>query len=217
MIREDEPPKPSTRLSTLGDLELTTLAKYRKAAPEKLRVLMRGDLDWIVMKALEKDRTRRYDTANGLAMDVGRFLADEPVLAGAPSAAYKFRKFVRRNKAAFGVAAAMVSLLVAGIAATTWQAVRATGEARRASAAEEIAEQRLGDAEAISEFLTDMFKRPRPGKEKGASTSRWSRSSTTRSRNWKPTRRSPRPGAPSCRRRSALPTRPSASAGKPSH
>jgi serine/threonine protein kinase len=96
IIREVEPPKPSTRISTMGD-RLTKVAKHRHAEPAALGKLIRGDLDWIVMKALEKDRTRRYETATGLAEDIQRHLHDEPVIAGPPGVAYRVRKFVRRN------------------------------------------------------------------------------------------------------------------------
>ncbi len=102
VIREQEPSKPSTKLSTAEGLP--TLAANRSTEPAKLAKLVRGELDWIVMKALEKDRNRRYETANGFAMDVQRYLADEPVLACPPSAAYRLRKFARRNKAALAVA-----------------------------------------------------------------------------------------------------------------
>src|SRR5262249_3112327 len=98
IIREEEPPRPSTRLSTTE--ELPSIAANRGAGPGKLTGWGRGDLDWIVMKALEKDRGRRYETANGLAMDIHRYLADEPVQACPPSAGYRLRKFVRRNKGA---------------------------------------------------------------------------------------------------------------------
>src|SRR5947207_5264463 len=97
IIREEEPAKPSTRMSTLGQAASTASAN-RKSDPRRLSQLFRGDLDWIVMKALEKDRNRRYETASGLAADVQRYLQDEPVLACPPSAAYRFRKFARRHK-----------------------------------------------------------------------------------------------------------------------
>ena len=103
-IREKEPARPSTRLSTMLGADLTTIAKHRQAEPPKLIHLVRGDLDWIVMKALEKDRTRRYETANGLAMDIQRHLNNEPVVARPPSRLYEFQKTVRRHK--FGFAAA---------------------------------------------------------------------------------------------------------------
>src|SRR5262249_19623707 len=96
VIREQEPTRPSTKLSTAEGLP--TLAANRGTEPAKLTRMVRGELDWIVMKALEKDRSRRYETANGFAMDVQRYLADEPVLACPPSAGYRLRKFVRRNR-----------------------------------------------------------------------------------------------------------------------
>src|SRR4029079_11527040 len=90
-----------------------------------------GELDWIVMKALEKDRNRRYETASGFAADIERHLHDEPVDAGPPSAAYRFRKFAKRNKAAFIAASVVVAALFLGLAGTTWQAIRATRAERR--------------------------------------------------------------------------------------
>ncbi|HEX4072546.1 MAG TPA: serine/threonine-protein kinase, partial [Planctomycetaceae bacterium] len=131
IIREEEPPKPSTRISTLGDTRASVAAR-RRADPHRLSQLVRGDLDWIVMKTLEKDRTRRYETANGLAMDVQRYLADEPVQACPPSASYKFRKFARRNKMALATSGLVLAALVAGIVASTWQAIRATRAERSA-------------------------------------------------------------------------------------
>ena len=110
VIREEEPPKPSTRLSTTG--QLPDIAASRGLEPRKLSRLVHGELDWIVMKALEKDRTRRYETANGLVMDVQRYLVDEPVQACPPSAGYRFRKFARRNKRVLATAAVLV---VAGV------------------------------------------------------------------------------------------------------
>jgi hypothetical protein len=107
VIREQEPSKPSTKLSTAEGLP--TLAANRGTEPGKLTKLVRGELDWIVMKALEKDRNRRYETANGLARDVQRYLADEPVLACPPSLSYRLRKFVWRNKGA--VVAACLTLV----------------------------------------------------------------------------------------------------------
>src|SRR5262245_2917165 len=96
VIREQEPSKPSTKLSTAEGLP--TLAANRGTEPAKLTRLVRGELDWIVMKALEKDRSRRYETANALVADVQRYLNDEQVLACPPSVGYRLRKFVRRNK-----------------------------------------------------------------------------------------------------------------------
>jgi tetratricopeptide (TPR) repeat protein len=121
VIREQEPSKPSTKLSTAEGLP--TLAANRGTEPAKLTRLVRGELDWIVMKALEKDRNRRYETANGFAMDVQRYLADEPVQACPPSAWYRFRKFARRNKGRLA-AVAGVFLAVTLMAATVGWAVR---------------------------------------------------------------------------------------------
>jgi hypothetical protein len=115
LIREQDPPKPSTRLSALTREELTAIAARRQAEPVKLNRLLSGDLDWIVMKALEKDRRRRYETANGLAMDVQRHLQNEPVTACPPGNIYRFQKMVRRNKLAFGAAAAVAVSLVFGL------------------------------------------------------------------------------------------------------
>jgi serine/threonine protein kinase len=133
LIREEEPPRPSTRLSTTE--ELPSVAANRGLEPKKLSGLVRGDLDWIAMKALDKDRGRRYETANGLALDVQRFLADEPVFARPPSSAYRFRKMVRRNKRAVTAAAVILVLVLVGAAVSTWQAIRATIAERQTSEA----------------------------------------------------------------------------------
>jgi len=117
-IRESEPARPSTCLSTMLDADLTTVAKHRQADPSKLTCLLRGDLDWIVMKTLEKDRTRRYETANGLAADIQR--QNEPVVARPPSNLYRFQKLVRRNKLAFAAASAVVVALILGFGVSTW-------------------------------------------------------------------------------------------------
>jgi tetratricopeptide (TPR) repeat protein len=135
LIREEEPPKPSTRLSSSDSL--ASIAAQRHTEPAKLSKLVRGDLDWITMKALEKDRTRRYETANGLARDIQRYLADEVVEARPPSTVYRLRKIARKNRAALTTAVALVLLLVAGITASTWLAVRAA----RAEAAARDAQQ----------------------------------------------------------------------------
>jgi serine/threonine protein kinase/predicted Zn-dependent protease len=111
IIREEEPPKPSTRISTLGQAA-TTISVNRKSDPKRLSQFCRGELDWIVMKALEKDRNRRYETVNGLARDIQRYLNDEPVQACPPSAWYRFRKLARRNKVALAMAAVVTGALV---------------------------------------------------------------------------------------------------------
>ncbi len=118
IIREDEPPKPSTRLSTLGDT-LAEIARHRHVQPGELRRIVRGDLDWIVMKSLEKDRTRRYETANELAQDIHRHLSDEPVLASPPSRAYRLRKYVRRHRNLVITGLLTVSALTIGLVLAT--------------------------------------------------------------------------------------------------
>jgi eukaryotic-like serine/threonine-protein kinase len=131
-IREREPVRPSTRLATLQGGELTTTAKRRSADAPRLVHLLKGDLDWIVMKCLEKDRTRRYDTANGLAGDLQRHLSNEPVIARPPSTTYRIQKAIRRHKLGFAAAAAVVVALVFGLIMTQWQAMRALRAERAA-------------------------------------------------------------------------------------
>jgi WD40 repeat protein/tRNA A-37 threonylcarbamoyl transferase component Bud32 len=135
-IREKEPMRPSTRFATLKGEELTTTAKRRSADKSKLMHQIKGDLDWIVMKCLEKDRTRRYDTANGLAADLKRHLNNEPVVARPPSTVYRFQKAFRRNKVAFAAGIAVAAALLLGIIVSTWQSVRATHAKREALAAQ---------------------------------------------------------------------------------
>jgi serine/threonine protein kinase len=125
-IREQEPPKPSTALQTMAAELRTNVARHRQVDSATIAKRLRGDLDWIVVKALEKDRTRRYETANALATDVSRFLGDKPVSAGPPSASYRFRKFARRNKTALGMATAIAVILVGATIVATWQAFQAT-------------------------------------------------------------------------------------------
>ncbi len=146
MIKEEEPPKPSTRLSDSGEA-LASISAQRQTEPAKLTKLVRGDLDWITMKALEKDRARRYETANGLARDVQRYLADEPVEATPPSAAYKLRKFLRRNRGPVLAAALLFLALVGGIVGTSLGLL----EARRQSFAAEQAAQRERHANNVAQ------------------------------------------------------------------
>jgi WD40 repeat protein len=141
VIREEEPPRPSTRLSESKDT-LPSISAQRRTEPARLARLIRGELDWIVMKALEKDRNRRYETANGFAMDIQRYLADEPVLASPPSAVYRLRKFVRRNKVALTTLAVVAAALVLGASISVWQAIRASV----ASAGLEKSNQELTEA-----------------------------------------------------------------------
>jgi serine/threonine protein kinase/WD40 repeat protein len=125
IIREEEPPRPSTRLLESRDT-LESISAQRQTDPAKLTKLVRGELDWIVMKALEKDRNRRYETANALARDVQRYLANKPVQAGRPSAGYRLRKFVRRNRGPVLAAALVLLALVGGVIGTTLAMIRAT-------------------------------------------------------------------------------------------
>jgi hypothetical protein len=141
-ILEKEPMRPSTRLSTMLEGELATTAKERQADAPRLISLLRGDLDWIVMKALEKDRARRYDTASGLAMDVKRFLGNEPVLARPPSAVYRLQKVFRRNKLAFTAASAVAAALIIGLGLSTWLYMKEK-EARQQTVAAELEQERL--------------------------------------------------------------------------
>jgi tetratricopeptide (TPR) repeat protein len=190
IIREEEPHKPSTRISALssplhqepeprrcgqnrarkepvisGTTKFITdrrstaenIAKQRRTDPAALRKLLRGDLDWIVMKCLEKDRRRRYETANGLAMDIRRHLSNEPVVARPPSRPYRMRKFIQRNRAAVAGATTVSAVLVLGIIATSAVMVWALHQRDRAVVAEGAASQRAAEAEAVTNFLSDML------------------------------------------------------------
>ncbi|HAW00946.1 MAG TPA: serine/threonine protein kinase, partial [Verrucomicrobiales bacterium] len=152
-IREEEPIYPSTQLSSMNPADLTTTATRRNTEPARLNRIMRGELDWIVMKALEKNRKRRYETATELALDVQRYLNLEPVKAAAPSSLYRFRKFARRNQAALITAAIILILLTVGSVVSTGLAIKATIAQRNADAlakksqsAQELAELREKDA-----------------------------------------------------------------------
>jgi serine/threonine protein kinase/Leucine-rich repeat (LRR) protein len=135
IIRDQEPPRPSTRLGALGHAEATAVSGKRKSSVPELTGDLRGDLDWIVMKCLEKDRSRRYETANGLAADVQRHLQHEPIVARPPGQLYRFRKLVRRNRVIFVSVAAVAVALLAGTAVSISQARRAQRGEERANAA----------------------------------------------------------------------------------
>jgi eukaryotic-like serine/threonine-protein kinase len=152
IIREQDPPTPSTRLSTLGAM-LSTVSANRQVNTRKLSHEVRGELDWIVMKALEKDRARRYETANDFAADVMRHLTDQPVEACPPSAWYRFSKFSRRNRVTLTTAALVGLALVAGTAMSTWQAVEARKARRATSAALVQAQARADETQQVLEFL----------------------------------------------------------------
>jgi serine/threonine protein kinase len=149
-IRDDDTPKPSTRLSESKE-SLATISAQRKTEPKRLRRLVRGELDWIVMRALEKDRVRRYDTANALARDIQRYLSGDPVEASPPSATYRLRKFARKYRPWLVAAAAFAALLVSATGFSGWQAVRAT----RAEHSAQAERNRALDAEKVAKEQTE--------------------------------------------------------------
>ncbi len=138
IIREVEPPKPSTRLSNNAET-LASVAARRQIEPSRLGTLVRGELDWIVMKALEKDRQRRYETASGLGADIRRYLSGDAVLAAPPSNAYRFKKMIQRNKGPVAAGSAVAAALILGLAGTAWQA-KVASEQRNVAVAAQIAE-----------------------------------------------------------------------------
>jgi serine/threonine protein kinase/WD40 repeat protein/tetratricopeptide (TPR) repeat protein len=159
IIREEEPAKPSTRISSLagsGDprraREAGTVSASRQSDPKRLSQLFRGELDWIVMKALDKDRNRRYETASAFAADVQRYLHHEPVLACPPTLGYRLRKIVQRNKGPVLAASLVVLALVGGIIGTTWGLIRATHARQEAVAAQQ---QAVGQARQKERALKD--------------------------------------------------------------
>ena len=154
MIKEEEAPRPSVRLSSSD--HLPKIAAARKTEPKRLRRLVRGELDWIVMKCLEKDRTRRYHTANGLARDVERYLADEPVEACPPSARYRLRKAAHKYRTPLQVASAFLLLLVTGVIASTWEAIRATLAERTAESRKREADDARREAEKGRDELASL-------------------------------------------------------------
>ena len=164
-ILEVEPPRPSARLSTMLDAERATTASQRQTEPPRLIHLLKGDLDWIVMKCLEKERGRRYETANGLAADIKRHLNTEPVLARPPSKLYEFQKTVRRHKFGFAAAAALFTVLAVGLLVSAREAARANREARRALQAEVVAKERLAESQAVSKFMMGVFQSPDPARD----------------------------------------------------
>ncbi|HYG21621.1 MAG TPA: protein kinase [Verrucomicrobiae bacterium] len=167
-LREREPQRPSTMVTTMQGQELLTTARERQAEPPKLISLLKGDLDWIVMKALEKDRSRRYETANGLAMDIQRYLQHEPVAARPPSRLYRFQKLVRRNKVVCGAAAAVAAALIAGFSTSLILflkerearriAVEAEQRAERARVTETLARRQAEAREKITQAAALMGK-----------------------------------------------------------
>jgi len=157
IIREEEPVKPSTRVSTLGD-SLAEIAKHRRTSPELLSKLIRSDLDWIVMKTLEKDRARRYESVSELSADVQRHLDNEPVLAGRPSAVYRIQKFVKRNKVLVSAVTSIAAVLVLAAIISTALAIKATRAEGRAKWAQEEAEHNRTLAVQAQQETADIAK-----------------------------------------------------------
>ncbi|MEO8277909.1 MAG: serine/threonine-protein kinase, partial [Thermoanaerobaculia bacterium] len=155
ILREDDPPRPSTRLSQSMET-IAAVAAHRHTDPGKLASQLRGELDWIVMKALEKDRLRRYETASGLAIDIQRYLTGEPVSAAPPSAAYRLRKFVLRHRTGVAAANLVAAALVAAVVGISWQA-------REARAQRDKAEQVAG-------FMAEMLRGVEPSVARGRDT-----------------------------------------------
>jgi WD40 repeat protein len=154
-IRETEPPKPSKRLSDSGK-SLPSISAVRNTEPAKLSKLIRGDLDWIVMKALDKQRARRYQTANDLVRDIERYMADEPVEARPPSAMYQLHKFVRKYRRAISIAAGFAFVLCLGGVVSTWQAIRAyrSAESARKAEIQASADRQLAEEKAMAHEQT---------------------------------------------------------------
>jgi hypothetical protein len=148
VLREVEPPPPSSRISTSE--ALPTVAANRQVEPARLSRLVRGDLDWIVMKALAKERERRYASAVGLADDLERFLNHEPVSAGPPTAAYRLRKFVRRNRVQVAAAGLVLLALAMGVVGTTLGLIEARRQRRHA-------EKRLAQVTKMNDILGSIF------------------------------------------------------------
>jgi serine/threonine protein kinase len=157
IIREEEPPRPSARISTLAADRLATVAEHRRTDARRLRQTVRDELDWIVMKCLEKDRNRRYESAGGLARDVERYLRDEPVQACPPSTSYRLQKFVRRNKLALAAAGAVMSALLVGLGASAWMYGRERAARKEAEEATYHATQLLVKAEANAKIVQAQF------------------------------------------------------------
>jgi WD40 repeat protein/serine/threonine protein kinase len=176
LIKEEEPPRPSRRLSSSG-AALAMISQQRRTEPAKLTKLVRGELDWIVMKCLEKDRARRYDTANSLARDVEHYLHDEPVDACPPSAGYRLRKFARKYWMPVAMAVAFALLLAAGVVVCAWQAVRATRAEGEAVAQRDVATG--AEREAIRKRLEAEAAQERARAAEQEISRRWYAASTT--------------------------------------
>ena len=161
IIREIDPPKVSTRLSSLGDTQ-TSIAKHRKTDPNSLHKQLKGDLDWITVKAMAKDRTQRYASASELTSDIERYLKHEPIIAGRPSATYRLKKYIRRHKVGVAAAALVILAMIIGITGTSIGLMKATKAEKKAREEAETAQQ-------VSDFLVELFKVSDPGEARGNS------------------------------------------------
>ena len=161
IIREKEPPKASTKLSSLGDTR-TSIAEHRRTDPNSLQSELKGDLDWITMKAMAKDRTHRYASASELAADIERHLRYEPIMASPPSTTYRIKKYIKRHKTGVFAAAIVVLALVVGVAGTTMGLVKA-------KQAEKLAKEEAETALQVSDFLVELFQVSDPNEARGNS------------------------------------------------
>jgi len=155
VVREEDPPRPSTKLSS--DKALAELSAKRATEPKKLTALLRSELDWIILRALEKDRARRYESANGFAADINRFLAGEPVQAHPPGGFYRFQKFLSKHKGPVAAGVAVAAALLVGLVASVWQARIARQERDNAIAARAEAKKRADELQKVSDFQAQML------------------------------------------------------------
>src|SRR5687767_216619 len=167
VIRETEPQRPSTRLGTLAGADATRIARGRRTALPMLIRDLRNELEWIPLKAMRKDRDQRYRSAAELADDIGNYLDGRPLIAGPESTGYKLRKFLRRHKAGVAASAAIVLLLIGGIIATTWQAVRATRAGGRAAREATAARKQAAVASSFNRLMTEMIVKANRGQQGG--------------------------------------------------
>ena len=177
LIREQDPAKPSARVGSLDDADQATLAEFRHSDTRRLVTALRGDLDWIVMRALEKDRARRYDSANGLAQDIQRHLDNEAVLACPPSTTYVLGKLVRRHRLAFAAGAAVAASLVIGLGVSTWlffkekaTSAEATLARLKAEASETKATTEASRSKQVAQFMRDILAKADPKRAENKDT-----------------------------------------------
>jgi len=161
VIREIEPPKASTRLSSLGDTR-TSIAEHRKTDPDSLQSELKGDLDWITLKAMAKDRIHRYESASELAADIKRHLSHEPIMASPPSTTYRIKKYIKRHRTGVVAAVLVILALLIGVTGTTVGLLKA-------KQAEKLAKYETETARQVSDFLIELFQVSDPSEAKGNS------------------------------------------------